>query len=108
MRLSTLTSLGLATLATADFYLYVEVVSDVEGVEKPRVRIVDAADRGDCDPMSEATKANGADGNNLFPYPEEEFKTENDGICGGTMLRFIKDGDDFKVVYDESGEDAGF
>ncbi|KAH8172039.1 hypothetical protein LIA77_08807 [Sarocladium implicatum] len=101
-----LTALGLATTAVADFYLIGEVISHVEGVEDPAVKAVSVADRGSCDGIDNSPDIDGATGDNFFPYPEEEFRTATP-LCG-IALRFNKDGDNYKVVDDVTGDDAGY
>ena len=98
-------SLALVSPVFADFLLVGEVVSTENGPEDPNGKAVDSRVIGDCDAMDNSPDLDGADGNGQYPWPEEEFRTA-EPLCG-IALRFNKNGNDYNVFDDVTGDQVG-
>lgn len=85
--------------------LYTDVVSNVDGVEKPEAISVSAADRDNCDAIDISLILNGAVGDISFPRPEE---FTSDFSLSNIAIEFTKDGDNYKALGDATGEEVGY
>lgn len=98
-------ALAFASPVMADFFLYSGSMSDEFGTLPPEAKGVEAADRDNCNGIDSSPDLDGAEGDVSFPWPETTFKPE-DVICG-IALRFEKNGDNYDVFDDVTGDNVG-